>query len=56
MQQYVNFRQEYADRGNWGTVEKPLLCSGTCFQIFLSKLPATVLVNLYSSLMAVPSG
>ncbi|MCI7097294.1 MAG: ABC transporter permease [Clostridiales bacterium] len=55
MQQYVNFVRNTLIGGNWGTSEK-LYFGQDCFQIFLSKLPATVLVNLYSSLMAVPLG
>lgn len=55
MQQYVNFVMNTLIGGNWGTSEK-LYFGQDCFQIFLSKLPATVLVNLYSSLMAVPLG
>ena len=55
MQQYVNFVRNTLIGGNWGTSEK-LYFGQDCFQIFLSKLPATVLVNLYSSLMAAPLG
>ena len=55
MQQYVNFVRNTLIGGNWGTSEQ-LYFGQDCFQIFLSKLPATVLVNLYSSLMAVPLG
>ena len=55
MQQYVNFVRNTLIGANWGTSEK-LYFGQDCFQIFLSKLPATVLVNLYSSLMAVPLG
>jgi len=55
MQQYWNFVTKTLIGGNWGTSEK-LYFGQDCFQIFLEKLPNTVLVNLYSSLMAVPLG
>lgn len=55
MQQYVNFVKNTLIGGNWGTSEK-LYFGQDCFQIFLSKLPSTVLVNLYSSIIAVPVG
>ena len=55
MQQYLNFVKNTLIGFNWGTSEK-LYFGQDCFQIFLSKLPNTVLVNMYSSLIAVPIG
>ena len=53
--QYWNFVTKTLLGGNWGISEK-LYFSQPCFDVFLSKLPATVLVNAYSSLFAVPLG
>ena len=53
--QYLNFFGKTLLRGNWGVSEK-LYFSQDCFQVFLSKLPNTVLVNVDSSLFAVPIG
>ena len=55
IQQYWNFLKNTIFGGNWGVSEK-LYFGQDCFQVFLSKLPSTVLVNLYSSLLAVPIG
>ena len=55
MQQYFNFVQRALIGGNWGVSEK-LYYGQDCFEVFLEKLPATVLVNVYSSLFAVPLG
>ena len=55
MEQYLNFIKNTLIGGNWGTSEK-LYFGQNCMDVFLSKLPATVLVNLYSSLLAVPVG
>ncbi len=55
MEQYLNFIKNTLIGGNWGTSEK-LYFGQSCMDIFLSKLPATVLVNMYSSLLAVPMG
>ena len=55
MTQYANFVTKTLLGGNWGLSEK-LYFGQDCFQIFLEKLPNTVLVNMYSSLMAVPIG
>ena len=54
-QQYWNFLTKTLLRGDWGVSEK-LYFGQSCFQVFLDKLPNTVLVNAYSSLMAVPLG
>lgn len=55
IQQYWNFVKNTLIGGNWGTSEK-LYFGQDCFQVFMSKLPSTILVNLYSSLFAVPIG
>ena len=55
MTQYWNFVTKTLIGGNWGLSEK-LYFGQDCFQIFLEKLPNTVLVNMYSSLFAVPMG
>ena len=55
MEQYINFVKNTLIGGNWGTSEK-LYFGQDCMQVFSSKLPATVLVNMYSSLLAVPMG
>ncbi len=53
--QYFNFVRKTLLGGNWGMSEK-LYMGQNCFAIFLEKLPNTVLVNLYSTLFAVPLG
>ena len=55
MEQYVNFVKNTLIGGNWGTSEK-LYFGQDCMKVFTSKLPATVLVNAYASLLAVPIG
>lgn len=55
MVQYLKFIQNTLIGGNWGISEK-LYRGQDCFQVFLSKLPNTVLVNLYASCLAVPVG
>ena len=55
MEQYINFVKNTLIGGNWGTSEK-LYFGQNCMDVFRSKLPATVLVNMYSSLLAVPMG
>ena len=55
MTQYWNFVTNTLLGGNWGLSEK-LYFGQDCFQIFLQKLPNTILVNMYSSLFAVPMG
>ena len=54
-QQYWNFLIKTLLGGDWGVSEK-LYFGQSCFDVFLSKLPNTVLVNAYSSLLAVPMG
>lgn len=55
MVQYFNFVKNTLIGFDWGASEV-LYIGQDCFQIFLSKLPNTVLVNAYSSLIAVPCG
>ena len=55
MEQYINFVKNTIIGGNWGTSEK-LYFGQNCMEVFKSKLPSTVLVNIYSSLLAVPMG
>lgn len=55
LMQYWNFLQKTVVGGNWGSSEA-LYIGQDCFQIFLSKLPNTILVNAYSALLAVPMG
>lgn len=55
IRQYGNFLVRTLLGGNWGTSEK-LYYGQDCLQVFLQKLPATVLVNTYASLLAVPLG
>lgn len=55
IRQYGNFLVRTLLGGNWGTSEK-LYYGQDCLQVFVSKLPATVLVNAYASLLAVPLG
>lgn len=55
MMQYWKFIRNTLFGGNWGLSEK-LYRGQDCFQVFLSKLPNTVLVNAYASLIAVPLG
>ena len=55
MEQYINFVKNTLIGGNWGTSEK-LYFGQNCMEVFKSKLPSTVLVNMYSSLLAVPMG
>ena len=55
IQQYWNFLTRTLIGGNWGMSEKMYMGQG-CFAVFLEKLPNTVLVNAYSSLLAVPIG
>lgn len=54
-QQYLNFVGKTLIGGDWGVSEK-LYFGQSCFRVFLDKLPNTILVNLYSSLLAVPIG
>ena len=54
-QQYLNFLSKTLIGGDWGVSEK-LYFGQSCFQVFPDKLPSTVLVNIYSSLLAVPTG
>ena len=53
--QYINFLKNTIIGFNWGVSEK-LYFGQDCFAVFLDKLPSTILVNAYSSLLAVPLG
>ena len=53
--QYFNFLKNALLMGNWGVGEK-LYFAQDCFEVFIKKLPSTVIVNAYSSLLAVPTG
>ncbi len=55
MVQYWNFVQKTLLGFNWGLSEK-MYPGQMCMDVFLSKLPSTILVNAYSSLFAVPLG
>ncbi|MGN1001162.1 MAG: ABC transporter permease [Oscillospiraceae bacterium] len=55
MTQYFNFIKRTLIGGDWG-VSETLYIGQDCFKIFLEKLPNTVLVNAYASLIAVPCG
>ena len=55
MVQYVNFIKNTIIGFDWG-VSETLYIGQDCFKIFASKLPNTILVNAYSSLVAVPIG
>ena len=55
MEQYFNFVQKTLIGFNWGISEK-MYRGQDCFAVFLEKLPNTVMVNAYSSLLAVPTG
>lgn len=53
--QYLHFIKKTLIGGNWGLSEK-LYPYQDCFSVFLKKLPPTILVNAYSSVLAVPVG
>ena len=53
--QSFNFLRKTIFGFNWGISEK-LAFGQYCFDIFLERLPSTILVNAYSSIMAVPLG
>ena len=55
IQQYFNFVTKTLIGGNWGIGEN-LYRTQDVFSVFLEKLPNTILVNAYSSLLAVPTG
>ena len=55
MTQYFNFLRKTIIGFNWGISEK-LYLGQECFKVFTEKLPSTILVNAYSSLLAVPLG
>ena len=51
--QYGNFLKNTLLGFNWGISEK-LYLGQDCLKIFLEKLPNTVLINVYASLLAIP--
>ena len=53
--QYTHFIRKTLLGFNWGVSEK-MYFGQDCFSVFLEKLPNTILVNAYSSLLAVPLG
>jgi oligopeptide transport system permease protein len=53
--QYFNFIKNTLIGFDWGTSER-LHFGLDCFEVFLEKLPNTILVNAYSSLLSVPVG
>lgn len=53
--QYFNFIKNTLLGFNWGLSEK-MYPSQMCWDVFLQKLPNTILINAYSSLFAVPLG
>jgi oligopeptide transport system permease protein len=55
MVQYWNFVVKTLIGGNWG-VSESLYVGQNCFQIFLSKLPNTMLINVYSMFLSIPLG
>ena len=55
IEQYWNFLKNTLVGFNWGMSEK-LYPGRMCFDVFLEKLPNTVIINAYSSLFAVPTG
>ena len=55
LNQYFNFVSKTLLGFNWGIGEK-LFNTRKCFDVFTELLPNTVLVNAYSSLLAVPLG
>ena len=55
MVQYWNYVKRTLIGFNWGLSER-MYPSQFCFDVFLEKLPNTILVNAYSSLFAVPLG
>ena len=55
IQQYWHFITRTLIGGDWG-VSESLYIGQDCFSIFLSKLPATVLLNVYAMVFSVPLG
>lgn len=55
MTQYWHFIQRSLIGGDWG-VSESLYIGQDCFQIFLTKLPSTMILNFYSMLFSVPFG
>ncbi len=55
IEQYFIFLQRTLFGGDWGLSEK-LYFGQDCWQIFVEKLPPTMLLNFYSMLISVPIG
>lgn len=55
MKQYWHFIERTIIGGDWG-VSEALYIGQDCFGIFLSKLPSTMLLNVYAMLVSVPLG
>ena len=53
--QYLIFLKRSVIGGDWG-ISEALYRSQDVWKVFTSKLPATMMVNIYSMLLAIPSG
>ena len=53
--QYLIFLKRIVIGGDWG-ISEALYRSQDVWKVFTSKLPATMMVNIYSMLLAIPSG
>lgn len=56
MLQYVRFLRRTLLGGDWGIGEKTMYKNQNVWDVFVEKLPATVVVNLWSLLLSVPIG
>ncbi len=55
MQQYWHFIIKTLIGGDWG-VSEALYVGQDCWQIFVSKLPFTIIINVYSIFLSIPLG
>ena len=55
MTQYLHFIRRSLIGGDWG-VSESLYIGQDCMEIFVSKLPNTILLNVYSMLFSIPLG
>ena len=55
MQQYWHFIIKTLIGGDWG-VSEALYVGQDCWQIFISKLPFTIIINVYSIILSIPLG
>ena len=55
MQQYWHFIIKTLIGGDWG-VSEALYVGQDCWQIFVSKLPFTIIINVYSIILSIPLG